>query len=261
MTESLYLGGNTFPDYSSQPKPAVAAPWMQLTPDGDLNAYDFTGLTKPGKLFFRTQINHLDAVLPDAVVCSHLAEYCQCTEARLVLPSASDITYLLNNSSNLETCYVEAVVAADVRYMVQNSTVKTLEVHVPKALRCGYLAYSCKALTSLTVDAPSATDITALIGNCVALEEVTLNFPNVTSAGWLADGCINLKRVHATWPNVTSLGRAFTNTAMDAEALNEVFESLPSYGSGTHNIEITGSAGAAGCDVTIAEQKGWTVLR
>lgn len=261
MTERLYLGGNTFPDYSDQPKPTVAAPWMQLTPDGDLNAYDFTGLTNPGKLFSNTGIDHLGVVLPDAVVCDNLADHCRCSYARLVLPSASSTMYLISNSSNLETCYVEAPVALDVRYMVQGSAVKTLEVHVAKAVDCSYLAYGCKALSSLTVEAPEATSITALIGSCVALEEVTLNFPNVSVAGWVANGCVNLKRVHATWPKVSSLGKAFNNTAMDADALNEVFESLPSWDSGTHNIEITGSAGAADCDVTIAEQKGWTVLR
>lgn len=194
MTERLYLGGNTFPDYSDQPKPTVAAPWMQLTPDGNLNAYDFTGLTKPGRLFSMTQIDHLDIILPDAISCDHLAEY-------------------------------------------------------------------CNALTSLTIDAPLTVDITALIGNCAALKEVTLNFPNATSARWLANGCVNLKKVHATWPKIQDLGGAFNNTAMDADALNEVFESLPSWDSGRHNIEITGSVGAADCDVTIAEQKGWTVLR
>ena len=261
MTERLYLGGNTFPDYSDQPKPTVAAPWMQLTPDGDLNTYDFTGLTNPGRLFSMTAIDHLDVVLPDAVNCSRLAENCRCTEARLVLPSASDLVYLISGSSNLETCYVEAAVATDVRFMVERSAVKTLEVHVPKALWCSYLAYGCNALTSITVDAPSATDITVLIGGCVALEEVTLNFPNALDAKSLANGCVNLKRVHATWPKVSSLEKAFNNTAMDAEALNEVFESLPSWDSGKHLIEITGSAGAADCNITIAEQKGWTVLR
>lgn len=261
MTERLYLGGNTFPDYSDQPKPTVAAPWMQLTPDGDLNTYDFTGLTNPGRLFSRTAIDHLDVVLPDAVVCSNLADNCQCTEARLVLPSASDLRYLISNSSNLETCYVEAPVATDVRFMIEHSAVKTLEVHIPKALLCDYLANNCRALTSLTIDAPLAVNITVLIQSCVALEEVTLNFPNATSARQLANGCVNLKKVHATWPKIQDLGGAFNNTAMDADALNEVFESLPSWDSGIHNIEITGSAGAADCNVTIAEQKGWTVLR
>lgn len=208
-----------------------------------------------------TAIDHLDVVLPDAVVCSHLAEYCRCTEARLVLPSASDLTYLICNSSNLETCYVEAAVATDVRAMIEHSAVKTLEVHIPKALRCESLALGCKALSSLTVEAPEAKNITALINGCVALEEVTLNFPNALVAESLAYGCVNLKKVHATWPKIQDLGGAFKNTAMDADALNEVFESLPSYDSGTHNIEITGSVGAADCNITIAEQKGWTVLR
>lgn len=194
MTERLYLGGNTFPDYSDQPKPTVAAPWMQLTPDGNLNAYDFTGLTNPGRLFSKMAIDHLDVVLPDARSCEYLAEY-------------------------------------------------------------------CNALTSLTIDAPLAIEITALIGNCWALKEVTLNFPNAISARDLAHGCRKLQKVHATWPKIQDLYGAFSYTAMDADALNEVFESLPSWDSGIHYIEITGSTGAADCDVTIAEQKGWTVWR
>lgn len=261
MTESLYLGGNTFPDYSSQPKPTVAAPWMQLTPDGAINAYDFTGLLYPTMMFRSTKFPKLELTFPDAVNVDYLAYNWSGQDAALVFPSAVSMVSVMNATYSLNTASIAAPVCLKADYAFAGSGVTQVEVSLPLATSIQYLCFNCAKLQALQLNAPVCTDVTALIGSCSSLEEVTLELPKATKGEGFAQNCVNLKRLHVTWPNISSLGTAFMNTGLDAAALNELFESLPTHTSGTHNITITGSAGAADCDATIAEQKGWTVIR
>lgn len=52
---------------------------------------------------------------------------------------------------------------------------------------------------------------------------------------------------------------SITNCALDAEALNQLFEDLPKVSS-TRTITVKGNPGAETCDTSIATAKNWTVV-
>ena len=60
-------------------------------------------------------------------------------------------------------------------------------------------------------------------------------------------------------PQTNMANITITNCALDADALNQLFEDLPKVTS-TRTITIKGNPGAETCDRSIATAKNWTVV-
>lgn len=257
-----YIGDTQFPDYSSQPKPTVPAPWMQINAEGDtITAYDFTGLIYPKAMFAGTRYKNIDLTFPDVLDATQLFQGSSVVSARIILPKCVDIRQMLVGTTNLDSLYIEAPLATGAVSMMVGSGIKTINISLPSCSSVPDLASNCQRLTSFVGDFPKAINTSTMLNNCTALESIQLNFQELASAVSLASGNVSLKSFQATWPKISSLQNAFDNTGLEATALNSIFESLPTYTTGTHNIGIKGAVGAATCDISIATQKGWTVVR
>lgn len=82
----------------------------------------------------------------------------------------------------------------------------------------------------------------------------------LTNGYWMFAYCDKLKEFNVGLPKLSSGINMFTGAGLEADAINGILESLPSYTDGsTHKITFTGCPGAALCDTSIGTAKGWTV--
>lgn len=261
MSSILTLGDVSFPDYSSRPKPELSAPWIQLTPDGEINAYDFTGLQNASKLLLGTAFKELNLTFPDATNAFGLCYQWTGRTAHLILPKCVSLYMMLRQTDYCNSINVEAAVATDASYFAYATAAQSIELNAPKVTNFDHAFSNSKQLSNLIIQAPNAVTITYLLLGCSSLESIEFDFPNAVNGAQFANACSNLKACAMTWPSISDLSGAFDGTSLEAVALNAIFESLPSYASGTHPIGIKGTPGAETCDVSIAEQKGWTVVK
>lgn len=258
-----YIGDTQFPDYSSQPKPTVPAPWMQINAEGDtITAYDFTGLIYPKAMFAGTRYKNIDLVFPDVLDAQSLFQGSSVVSSRIILPKCTNIRSILRACPNLTDVYVEAPLTTEANAVLNaSSNVRTAVLIFPETRNIDNVCDGCPNVQNISITSPKVVTAIRAFYYCNALEELTLNIPELTSAMLLTSGNVSLKSFQATWPKISDLTDAFNNTGLDATALNSIFESLPTYTTGTHNIGIKGAVGAATCDISIATQKGWTVVR
>lgn len=87
--------------------------------------------------------------------------------------------------------------------------------------------------------------------------EGTLTFKNVKSTLTI-DNKPFITGIRFVNPSSGIANQTFTNCALDADALNLLFEDLPTV-SATRTINVKGNPGAATCDTSIATQKNWKV--
>lgn len=261
MSSILTLGDVSFPDYSSRPKPELSAPWIQLTPDGEINAYDFTGLQNASTLFLGTAFKELNLTFPDTTNAFGLCYQWTGRTAHLILPKCVSLYMLFQQTDYCNSINVEAAVATDAPYFAYGTAAQSAELHAPNVTNLDHAFTNSKQLRTLLIEAPNAVAITYMLSGCSFLESIEFDFPNAVNGAQFASNCSNLNACTMTWPRISDLSGAFDGTGLESDALNSIFESLPSYESGTHAIGIKGTPGAEACDVSIAEQKGWTVVK
>lgn len=256
-----YIGETQFPDYSNQPKPNVPAPWMQINPEGDtITAYDFSGLVYPNAMFAGTRYKNIDLIFPDALNANRLFQGLLAETIRVNLPKATSMIHLMSMGVASEL-HIDAPLAISCFGACERSGVTSLDISLPQAVDVSSLCEDCKKLTDAQVDLPKATALSNIFSRCSALRSITMNIPSAVNPNGLCNNCVSLKSFSAVWSNISSLTDAFINTGLEADALNNIFESLPTWAAGNHVIGIKGAVGAETCDVSIAEQKGWTVVR
>ena len=137
--------------------------------------------------------------------------------------------------------------------------------HVALSWSGNSLAYAFSRMGNITtipeIDTSGVTNMSYMFSYCTSLVTVpALNMSAVTSTS-----SANILGT-STKPNLTSFlayGSRYgfslnTAPALDAAALNTVFTNLGTP-VGAQTITITGCAGAATCDRSIATNKGWTV--
>ena len=145
----------------------------------------------------------------------------------------------------------------------------TLPTSWGNVTNCSYMFYYCYALRILNNldylgSATTQSDFTDILRNCEALTGTLTIASLLTNVGiYGASG----KLLKCTAIRLTNAGSTFTGsspqvnvsyTRLDATALNQLFTDLPTLTGKT--INITGSAGAATCNRTIATAKNWTVV-
>ena len=123
--------------------------------------------------------------------------------------------------------------------------------------------YNCTRLVTV----PQFNYISALNGNlrsifetCPALTSVIdlrSCLASITSSFTGYDNLYSITGFFA--PTNINMSVSIKNSGLDATALNAMFTALPTVSGKT--LTITGSVGAATCDITIATAKGWTVVR
>lgn len=219
-----YIGDTQFPDYSSQPKPTVPAPWMQINAEGDtITAYDFTGLIYPKAMFAGTRYKNIDLVFPDVLDAQSLFQSSTTVTARLILPKCTNIRSILRACPTLTDVYVEAPLATDV-YAVLNtsSNVRTAVLIFPETRSIDNVCDGCFNLQNISITSPKAIRAIRAFQYCNVLEELTLNIPEAINGELLCGGSVSLKSFQATWPKISNLPNAFDNTGLDATALNSI---------------------------------------
>lgn len=150
---------------------------------------------------------------------------------------------------------------------------------------CSEMFRGCTALITIpeTIDLSKSTNVYAMFYGCSSLRTLPLiNLDSARSGSsavalFLLD-CTSLESCSFTnnrlsfevsgLPKLTSVKfynsyRGITlnvsyNNLLTSEALDEMFEALSTVEKGT--INISGSLGVYGCDTSIAEAKGWTVM-
>lgn len=119
---------------------------------------------------------------------------------------------------------------------------------------------SCQALTSLPAGfvMPKCANMVYLFNNCTNLVSVNEDFSaaSATNINGIFSNCPKLEHAYLHGAKV-SFG--VQGTKMGADALNALFTSLGQADTGA-TVTITNTPGAATCDRTIAEAKGWTVV-
>ena len=118
---------------------------------------------------------------------------------------------------------------------------------------------TCSSIVEVPLfDTSSVTDMRLMFYSCSSLKAVEFtDCSKVTNVNDMLGECTSLERL--ILPGL-SVGIDLTDTALGATALNDFFDAL-GQANGTQEIDITGTPGASSCDPTIAENKGFTVIR
>jgi len=116
---------------------------------------------------------------------------------------------------------------------------------------------SCSTIQSVKLtNLQSAVNVSSMFSSCFSMQEVdlTLNSQLVPSTNSMFSNCTSLSRL-----KLSGLANSFSVTGckLSANALNELYASLPTVSSAT--VVVTGNYGAASDDPTIATAKGWNV--
>ena len=158
-----------------------------------------------------------------------------------------------------------------------------LDIDTTGANDLSNMFYSCALLTSIPMlDTSVTSTFTGMFQYCTALESIpTLNTSSGTGFMSMFQGCSSLKSIPAL--NLSS-GLAFSNmfngctkvtsihvtgftrsisvsscVLLNADALNEIFTNAGTSINSSQTITVTGCAGAATCNPSIAIDKGWSV--
>ena len=127
-------------------------------------------------------------------------------------------------------------------------------VSTAKATNFSYAFYNSSITQIQGLDTASATNLDGAFAK-TNITELDLNCQNVTTIKGAFAGCTQLSSLKLSGLTVSV---SVASLPLTAEALNVLFTSLGETQTG--KITITGTTGAATCDKTIAEQKGWTVI-
>ena len=101
------------------------------------------------------------------------------------------------------------------------------------------------------------TDFSSMFAGCASLLTIpALNVATGTNFSGMVSGCTSLTSSLMTGGKYAISYN--TSPGLDTAALNTIFTNLGT-AAGAQTINITGCAGAATCDRTIATNKGWTV--
>ena len=120
---------------------------------------------------------------------------------------------------------------------------------------------NCTSLTTIpALDTSQGTDLSSMFWNCTSLVSIpALDLSQVQSWGManMVDGCASLTRIqaHGARYSIDLTGAPL----LSAGALDEFFGGLGTP-DGDQAVIITGCAGAAACDQSIATGNGWTVI-
>ena len=139
-------------------------------------------------------------------------------------------------------------------YCTALTTVPTFDTHTVGHM--SFMFYECSSLTEVPAfDTANVTGMSSMFYDCSSLIEVpAFDTASVTDMGAMFNGCWSLER--APLKNV-KVDLDVSWTAMDAPALNELFDGLAPVPGKT--IFIAGTPGADTCNRSIATAKGWTV--
>jgi len=199
---------------------------------------------------------------------------------------ATNMTYMFRGCTNLTTIpQLDTSKVTNTSYMVSNCTNLTTmpQLNTSAATNMEGMFQNCTNLTTIPqLNTSKATNMKAMFNGCIKLTTVPqLNTSKVTDMNAMFNGCTNLTTITSlntsnisqvdyapTFPStlledLILVGHKYTldiaNKQLDADALNALFTNLATVVSG-QTITITGNPGTDTCDVTIAENKGWTVV-
>lgn len=115
----------------------------------------------------------------------------------------------------------------------------------------------CELLTSFPlIDTSQGTSFEFMFNRCFALPSV----PALDASSGVS--CESMFQQNSALTSILATGFRYSvgvvETALDAAAINTFFTNLGT-AAGTQTVTITGTLGAATCDRTIAQAKGWTV--
>jgi hypothetical protein len=165
------------------------------------------------------------------------------------------------NCSDLITTGIDISAGEDVRqmYFGCTSVIAIEEFNPVLADSLSGVFQNCTALASVpsNIDCTSVTDINNAFNGCTSLSEVSLiNCDNITVANGTFAGATSLADL--TLQGI-KCNLNISGCNLDAEALNELFASLGNVNGKI--IDVSTNPGSATCTETIAELKGWTVIK
>ena len=136
-------------------------------------------------------------------------------------------------ADELQEIIVDSAVGPPIEYKNLESLIIAPEVEIPVGAAVGDMFRGCKSLLEIpAIDCTNATSLSSAFSSCSRLIRCKAFNIGVTVSFF---GC----------------------SALSAEAINEIFTNLNIVTSAT--INVSGCAGSATCDTTIATAKGWTV--
>jgi hypothetical protein len=118
---------------------------------------------------------------------------------------------------------------------------------------------NCTSLETIPLlDLSKSFIIQTMFNNCTALQTIpVLNFGTPVYASQPFAGCTNLKQAATNAPLFSPW--SVNDLNLSPAAINDVFKNLPT-GAAGRQCYIYNNWGAAGCDRTIAQNKGWIVI-
>lgn len=220
------------------------------------------------------------------------AMFANCTSLRsipaLETSNATDMSSLFSGCKLLETVPVldmTNVINASSMFRQCVNLVNVPAIETSNIQNLSEMFRECTAITSFpeTIKTDSANTVYSMFYGCSSVTELNeINLDNVNSysnnVDRVIDGCTLLEKVsfrgnkmslnisyfdHLSDLKIYDSVRGITltingNPKMTSESLDELFESLSVVDRGT--INISGCEGVYGCDPSIAEEKGWTVV-
>lgn len=264
LTDGIYMGENLLVP-PMPPVPATSAPWIQFNSNGQISATNLSELRNASGVFSKSNTGaaSLNISLPDATnINSAFSGNAALQELELISTSDAllSVIALATGSNKLKKVRVELPnLVGEFGNFNGCTSLESAVIILPKCTSLSfYCLRYCLNLTEVQLIAPQIVTAPYLCINCTNLSQFSGEYPELVSciSGFEAT---NLQQFDVVWPKISDLAGCFRNTALQAEEINKILQSLPSYSSGTHIITFTGSPGASSCDPTIGTAKGWTV--
>ena len=119
----------------------------------------------------------------------------------------------------------------------------------------------CSLLSSVPImDTSKVTDMQNMFYGCQNLQSIPLlDTIAVTNMSGAFYSCLSLRNLNFVL-NSQKISFDISNCQLSALELNEIFNQLADVTASPQTVTVTGNPGAATCDVTIATNKGWTVV-
>lgn len=230
--------------------------------------------------------------LDTSTVKNMSAMFANCTSLRSIpqlnTSNVTDMSNLFSGCRSLETVPVldmTNVVSAANMFRQCTNLVNVPALDTSNVLVLNEMFRGCSSITEFpeTIKTDNANNVYSMFYECSSVRELhEINLSNVNSysnnVDRVIDGCTLLEKVsfrgnkmslnisyfeHLSDLKIYESARGITlnindNPSMSSESLDALFESLSEVDRGT--IDISGCSGVYGCDPSIAEDKGWTVI-
>ena len=140
---------------------------------------------------------------------------------------------------------------------------KSIKIDMASLVKDNCTFINCSALSDININLPNLTQVDTMFGNCTSLTSFSIDVPKLSNGYRMFRGCSNLTTFNSSLPSLSSADGMFYGAKLNKQSALHIIDTIPTYTSGTHKIEIGLNANELD-EIFIEEMKnslidkGWT---